>query len=91
LKPLERATCPFANLPEPRGGRWGQGLTTARMQDCPWLKPELVAQFEFVEWRPDNHLLHSRLIAFRDDRDAKTLAEKADAISNVQPVRYKIS
>src|SRR5918996_3215842 len=24
---LEIPDCPFANLPEPRGGRWGQGLT----------------------------------------------------------------
>src|SRR4030095_3012476 len=27
---LEIPDCPFANLPEPRGGRWGQGLTAAQ-------------------------------------------------------------
>ena len=42
--------CPFANLPEKKSGRWGAGLTAAKMKDCRWLKPVLVGQFEFVEW-----------------------------------------
>lgn len=29
--------CPFANLPEARSGRWGAGLTPAKMKDCIWL------------------------------------------------------
>jgi ATP-dependent DNA ligase len=31
---LEIAECPFANLPEARGGRLGQGLTAAKMVEC---------------------------------------------------------
>jgi bifunctional non-homologous end joining protein LigD len=42
FKKLARATCPFANLPESRSGRWGQGLTEAKMADCRWIKPLLV-------------------------------------------------
>ena len=55
---LEIRECPFANLPEARSGRWGQGL---RIEDghCRWLKPALAGQFEFVEWTPDNHLRHT--------------------------------
>src|SRR5207247_1011675 len=53
---LETGECPFANLPEARSGRWGQGLTAEKMQECRWLNPVLVGQFEFVEWTPDNHL-----------------------------------
>jgi ATP-dependent DNA ligase len=34
---LESEICPFANLPEARSGRWGQGLTAAKMKDCRWL------------------------------------------------------
>ena len=49
LKPLEIQECPFANLPEKKAGRWGAGLTTAKMGECRWLKPMLVGQFEFVE------------------------------------------
>jgi len=62
--------CAFANLPEARCGRWGAGLTAAKMKDCIWLKPVLVGQFEFVEWTSDNHLRHSRFIALRGDKKA---------------------
>jgi DNA ligase D-like protein (predicted ligase) len=68
--PLARASCPFANLPEARPGRWGQGLTKAKMADCRWLEPVLVAEIEFVEWTADHHLRHSRFIALRDDKKA---------------------
>jgi bifunctional non-homologous end joining protein LigD len=65
---LEITECPFANLPEARGGRWGQGLTAAKMEECRWIKPVLVGQFDFTEWTPDNHLRHSRFVALRDDK-----------------------
>ena len=59
IKPLEIKECPFANLPEKKPGRWGAGLTVAKMAECRWLKPpQLVGQFEFVEWTADNHLRH---------------------------------
>jgi ATP-dependent DNA ligase len=68
---LETEECPFANLPEKHGGRWGQGLTAAKMKDCVWLKPKLVGQFEFVEWTPDNHLRHAKFVGLRADKRAK--------------------
>ena len=71
LKPLEIAECPFANLPEKKAGLWGEGLTASKMEKCRWLKPELVGQFEFVEWTEDAHLRHSRFIGLRDDKKAK--------------------
>jgi DNA ligase D-like protein (predicted ligase) len=71
MKPLEIADCPFANLPEKKAGRWGAGLTAAKMAECRWLKPVLVAQFEFVEWTEDHHLRHSRFMALRDDKKPK--------------------
>jgi len=34
---LAVADCPFANLPERRAGRWGEGLTAAEsMKECRW-------------------------------------------------------
>jgi bifunctional non-homologous end joining protein LigD len=42
LKPLEIKECPFANLPEQKAGRWGAGLTAAKMAECHWLRPVLV-------------------------------------------------
>ena len=70
LKPLEISGCPFANLPEKKAGRWGAGLTAAKMAECRWLKPQLIGQFEFVEWTEDAHLRHSRFVALRDDKNA---------------------
>ena len=71
LKPLEIKECPFANLPEKKAGRWGAGLTAAKMADCRWLKPQLVGRFEFVEWTEDAHLRHSHFVALREDKRAK--------------------
>ena len=70
IKPIEIKECPFANLPEKKAGRWGAGLTAAKMAECLWLKPVLVGQFEFVEWTSDQHLRHSRFVALRDDKKA---------------------
>lgn len=33
LKPLQIAECPFANLAEKKAGRWGAGLTAAKMAE----------------------------------------------------------
>jgi hypothetical protein len=30
------------------------------MEECPWLKPVLAGQFEFVEWTSELHLRHRR-------------------------------
>jgi bifunctional non-homologous end joining protein LigD len=70
---LEIKVCPFGNLPETHGGRWGQRLTAAKMKDCQWLKSVLVGQFEFVEWTPDHHLRHSRFVVLREDKGAKSV------------------
>ncbi len=76
FRPIETAKCPFANLPEKRSGRWGQGLTAAKMQECRWLKPVLVGQFEFREWTPDDHLRHSKFVALRDDKRVKDVVRE---------------
>lgn len=71
IKPLEIPDCPFANLPEERSGRWGAGLTAAKMADYRWLNPVLVGNFEYVEWTTDAHLRHSRFMELRDDKNVK--------------------
>jgi DNA ligase D-like protein (predicted ligase) len=71
FRDLETPECPFANLPESRAGRWGEGLTAAKMKNCQWLKPVLVGQFEFVEWTPENHLRHARFITLIEHGNAR--------------------
>ena len=51
--------CPFENLPELRHGQWGEGLTAAQMEKCRWLKPQLVARIEYLEWTAAHHLRHA--------------------------------
>ena len=68
---LETAECPFVNLPEARAGRWGEGLTRAKMAECQWLRPVLVGQFEFLEWTADDHLRHSKFVALSPDVRAR--------------------
>jgi ATP-dependent DNA ligase len=66
FKGLEIPQCPFANLPEAHSGRWGEGLTAEKMKDCVWLRPVMIATFEFLEWTPDNHLRHVKFVTLRD-------------------------
>lgn len=68
IKHLKRAKCPFVNLPETAEGRWGQGLTAEKMKKCVWLKPEAVAQIEFLEWTGADHLRHTKFVSLRDDK-----------------------
>jgi bifunctional non-homologous end joining protein LigD len=76
IKPLEIMECPFANLPEKKAGRWGAGLTAAKMVECRWVEPRLVGQFEFVEWTSDGHLRHSKFVGLRDDKKAKDVGRE---------------
>ena len=71
---LAAEQCPFANLPEARSGRWGEGLTAEKMKDCRWLNPALVGHFEFVEWTPDGHLRHARFMGLRDGQQPRDVA-----------------
>jgi ATP-dependent DNA ligase len=48
LRPLVTADCPFVNLPETRKARRGEALTAEKMKKCVWVRPEVVAQIEFL-------------------------------------------
>jgi DNA ligase D-like protein (predicted ligase) len=78
LKPLETDICPFVNLPEASAGRWGQGLTTAKMKNCVWLRPDTVAQFRFLEWTPSDHLRHKSFVALREDKDPLSVVKESE-------------
>jgi DNA ligase D-like protein (predicted ligase) len=69
IKRLETPRCPFTNLPELSAGRWGQGLTAEKMEECVWLRPEVVARIDFLEWTGADHLRHTKFVALRDDKD----------------------
>jgi DNA ligase D-like protein (predicted ligase) len=69
LKHLKTAKCPFVNLPELAAGRWGQGLTAEKMKECVWVRPEVVAEIQFLEWTGADHLRHTKFAGLRGDKD----------------------
>ena len=76
LNPLIVDTCPFTNLPEATPGRWGQGLTAAKMKECIWLRPKLVANFELLEWTDSNHVRHIKFVGLRSDKDPMSVVRE---------------
>ena len=70
LKSLKTDECPFSNLPETRKARWGEAMTAERMKECVWVRPELMAQIDFLEWTGADHLRHSKFVGLRDDKFA---------------------
>jgi ATP-dependent DNA ligase len=76
LKHLRTPKCPFVNLPEPVAGRWGQGLTAEKMETCVWVRPELVAEIQFLEWTGADHLRHTKFVGLRDDKDPAKIVKE---------------
>ena len=69
IRHLKIGKCPFANLPELAAGRWGQGLAAEKTEECVWLRPEVVAHIQFLEWTDADHLRHTKFVELRDDKD----------------------
>jgi len=76
LEGLKTSKCPFVNLPETSPGRWGQGLTTAKMASCVWVKPEVVVRMDFAEWTGADKLRHPKFFAIRDDKDPRKVVRE---------------
>jgi DNA ligase D-like protein (predicted ligase) len=77
IKDLKTTVCPFLNLPETAAGRWGQGLTAAKMKECVWLQPSAVAWVDFLEWTGADHLRHTKFVAMRDDKDPRKVVKES--------------
>jgi bifunctional non-homologous end joining protein LigD len=75
----ERATCPFTNLPLPRGSRFGTGMTRAEMRKVTWVEPELVAQVRFTEWTEEGLLRHPVFLGLRSDKAARDVVRELGA------------
>jgi bifunctional non-homologous end joining protein LigD len=80
MKKLAVDDCPFSDLPEPRGNRWGQAITRSEMKRCHWVEPRLVCQVKFSEWTQDHHLRQPVFLGLREDKEAtEVVREKATA------------
>ena len=76
LRLLVTDKCPFANLPETGKARWGDLLDAAKMQKCVWVRPEIVAQIEYLEWTEMDRLRHSKFVGLREDKDPRTVIKE---------------
>lgn len=54
----------------------GEGLTAEDKGKCVWVRPELVAQIEFLEWTDSYHLRHSKFAGLKEDKDPKTVTKE---------------
>jgi DNA ligase D-like protein (predicted ligase) len=73
LKHLATPTCPFVNLPETRRSRFGEELNAEKMKKALWLRPEAVAQIEFLEWTEGDRLRHSKFVGLRQDKNPRSV------------------
>jgi DNA ligase D-like protein (predicted ligase) len=76
LKDLETPTCPFVNLPETRRSRFGEELNAEKMKKAVWLRPEAVAQIEFLEWTGGDRLRHSKFVGLRQDKNPRSVIKE---------------
>lgn len=76
IRPDRVGTCPFANLPTRRGGRWGAGITASEMKELCWVKPKHVIQVAFVEWTAQGGLRHASFKGIRDDKPARDVVRE---------------
>ncbi len=76
LKHLVTPECPFVNLPETKKSRFGEELHAEKMKKAVWLKPEIVAQIEFIEWTDADHLRHSKFVGLREDKNPKSVVKE---------------
>jgi len=51
-------------------------LTAEKMKECVWLRPEAVAQIEFLDWTAADRLRHAKVLGLRQDKDARTVVKE---------------
>src|SRR5215471_6342350 len=76
VKHLVTPDCPFVNLPETRRSRFGEELNAEKMKKAVWLKPETVAQIEFLEWTEGDRLRHSKFAGLREDKNPRSVVKE---------------
>src|SRR5947209_17458204 len=64
------------NLPETRRSRFGEELNAEKMKKAVWLRPEAVAQIEFLEWTEGHRLRHSKFVGLREDKNPRSVVKE---------------
>ena len=92
LKHLVTPTCPFVNLPETRRSRFGEELNAEKMKKAIWLRPESVAQIEFLEWTEGDRLRHSKFVGSAGGQESPKRGQGASrrALNNFLLARHPL-
>jgi bifunctional non-homologous end joining protein LigD len=77
LRPLERDTAPFPEVPK---------MPRVRKNDVVWVEPELVAQVVFAEWTHDGHLRAPAYLGLREDKPAGEVVHELPGAADSTPV-----
>ena len=67
LKPLERKTSPFAEVPKTN-------------EKAHWVKPEVVVEVKFSEWTADGKLRQPIYLGTRDDKDPREVGRERQSV-----------
>ena len=51
-------------------------MTAEKMKECVWLRPQAVAQIEFLEWTEGDRLRHSKFVGLREDKNPKSVVKE---------------
>jgi bifunctional non-homologous end joining protein LigD len=83
LRPLERDTPPFPEVPK---------MPRVRTADVVWVEPDLVAEARFAEWTHDGHLRAPVYVGLREDKSPDEVRRElpTDAGPRLQPVEPEI-
>ena len=75
LRPLERKTSPFPEVPK---------MPRVRKGDVVWVEPRLVAEVEFSEWTHDGRVRQPSYKGLRDDKPAREVRREQPAADVVR-------
>lgn len=76
MQPFITPRCPFINVPESTPGRWGQGLTAEKMENCVWIRPRVVVRCSFQEWTNNDHLRRVSYVGLREDKEPQEVVRE---------------
>jgi|SRR5882762_7084349 len=66
----------YVNLPETQPSRFGRELDAETMKKAVWLRPELVAQIDFLECTDSDRLRHSKFVRLREDKRVRDIVKE---------------
>jgi bifunctional non-homologous end joining protein LigD len=75
LRPLERPTPPFREVPK---------MPKVRKGDVVWVEPKLVCEVVFVEWTHDGHLRAPSFVGLRDDKSPRDVRREEPPATEVK-------